>query len=76
MMETMKQLTCVLLVMFLVDPAIATFLISIMIIYNRLHSYKRIKECVTDQEIEKSTPHTEDEIGDIIEMLKHLKIST
>ena len=64
--------------MSLVDPAIATFLISMIIIYNGLHSYKRQgnKECVTDQEIEESTPLKEDEVGDIIEMLKHLKIST
>ena len=77
MMETMKQLTCVLLVMFLVDPAIATFLISIMIFYNGLHSYKTqgIKEYFTDQEIEESTPGKENEIDDIIKMLKHLKIS-
>ena len=78
MMETMKQFTCVLLVMSLVDPTIATFLISIMIIYNGLHFCKRqgINEYVTYQEIEESTPHKEDVIGDITEILKHLKISS
>ena len=71
----MKQLTCMLLVISFVDPTITIILISIILIYNGLTSYKGIRESFTDEKIEDSKPFKEDEISDIIEMLEHLKIS-